>query len=216
MTDEKERLTDPIKCNHCGNLAPMSVVSGYSDTEILGGKGNEPPWETGTIYQILKCPSCRKISIRSYFWHDGMDDEDRITYQQLYPVDARMPEGLPDKISKAYQAAVKVKTIDANAFAVLLGRVIDMVCQDRGASGDTMAQQLADLAQKNEIPIKLVEVAAKLRKLRNIGAHAGLGELTDKDVPILEDLCRALLDYIYTAPHLISRADKSLERLMKI
>jgi Domain of unknown function (DUF4145) len=61
-------------------------------------------------------------------------------------------------------------------------------------------KKLNDLAEKGEIPTKLVEVAHSLRKLRNFGAHASLGELTRDEIPILDDLCRAILEYVYNAP----------------
>jgi hypothetical protein len=71
------------------------------------------------------------------------------------------------------------------------------------------------LSERGEIPSKLVDVADKLRALRNVGAHAGLGELTPDDIPIVEDLCRAILDYIFTAPFLAQRAEESLSKLVK-
>src|SRR5439155_23371991 len=144
-----------------------------------------------------------------------MDSEDEVTFKALYPFDARLPLGLPEPIEKAYRAANKVKSIDANAFGVLIGRVVEMVCGDRGASGRTLYDRLKDLASRGEIPSKLVDVADKLRALRNVGAHAELGELTPAEVPIVEDLCRAILDYIYTAPYLAQRAEASLSRLIK-
>ena len=73
---------------------------------------------------------------------------------------------------------------------------------------------MADLASKGEIPTKLIGVANSLRILRNIGAHATLGELTPGELPILENLCRAILEYVYTAPFLVEEAEKRV-RLLK-
>jgi hypothetical protein len=69
------------------------------------------------------------------------------------------------------------------------------------------------LAQKGEIPNRLVEMAQKLRILRNIGAHASLGELTYAETPILEALCRAILEYVYTAPNLITKVEQRIKKL---
>src|SRR5207247_2111793 len=60
--------------------------------------------------------------------------------------------GLPPTIDKAYKAARNVQRIDNNAFAVLLRRVLELVCLDRGATGDNLQQQLKSLARSNEIP----------------------------------------------------------------
>ncbi len=176
--------------------------------------GNDPYLRWGTYYQILKCHSCPEVTIRCNDWHDLMDQDVEPEYRTLYPAESRMPLGMPERIEKAYRAALKVKAIDANAFGVLIGRVMDMVCQDRGAKGRFLGQKLDDLAANGEVPQKLVDVAKKLTKLRNVGAHAELGELTPKEAPVVEDLCRALLDYIYTAPHLANRANETLTGLI--
>jgi hypothetical protein len=192
----------------------MSIVAKYADTNT-SESDEYPPSESGLLYELLKCPACREVVLRKYFWHDSMASEDEVTYLPLYPFDTRIPPGMPEKIESAYRAAIKVKSIDANAFGVLVGRVLDMVCADRNANGDTLNLKLKDLSGKGEIPAKLVDVADKLRVFRNVGAHAELGELTTSEVPIVDDLCRALLDYIYTAPHLADRAEASLKLLEK-
>jgi len=69
------------------------------------------------------------------------------------------------------------------------------------------------LADKDEIPSKLVKVAAGIRKLRNIGAHADLGELTESDLPVLDELTRAILEYVYTAPLLATEAEERFAKL---
>ena len=212
--DRTTRYSSATRCGHCGNVAPMFIVASYADT-VVDEYPDGPPVEHGTIYEVLKCPACREVLLRSYFWNDMMESEGDVTFRLLYPYDARMPLGLPEPIEKAYRAAIKVKSIDANAFGVLVGRAVEMVCSDRGASGDTLHKKLKDLAERGEIPTKLVDVADKLRALRNVGAHAELGELTPEEVPIVEDLCRAILDYIYTAPYLAQRAEESLARLIK-
>jgi len=151
--------------------------------------------------------------LRSYCWDDGVESEGDIKPQILYPSETRQPLGLPPAVQRAFVSALKVKTIDSNAFGVLIGRVIEEVCKDRDAKGDSLSEKLKDLADRDEIPPQLVGVADGLRHFRNIGAHAVLGELADEEIPIVEDLCRALLDYLYAAPFLTQRA---MERLSAI
>ena len=55
-------------------------------------------------------------------------------------------------------------------------------------------KKLANLAENKEIPEKLIPVADKLRVFRNVGAHVALGELTENEVPILDNLSRAILE----------------------
>src|SRR5262249_50952308 len=121
--------------------------------------------------------------------------------------------GLPIAIAKAYDASQKVRQVDANAFGVLIRRVLEMVCEDREADGKSLYDRLADLAARHEIPDKLVGVARNLRNLGNVGAHASLGALTPAEVPILDDLCRSLLEYVYSAPYLVQQAENRLKTL---
>jgi hypothetical protein len=143
-------------------------------------------------------------------WDDPLDDP---CWDSLYPSPNQTPKALPKRVAKAYEAASRVRNIDPNAFAVLLGRVLDHVCEDRGATGKTLYNCLNDLATKGEIPQKLADMAHRLRDLRNVGAHANLGELTQTEIPILDDLCRAVLEYVYSAPELVARVNKRLDEL---
>ena len=72
---------------------------------------------------------------------------------------------------------------------------------------------LKELAAKNEIPDKLVKVASGLKDFGNIGAHAGSGDLTEKEIPILNALCSAILEYVYSAPHLATIAENKLKTI---
>lgn len=138
-----------------------------------------------------KCEHCgNKVPLR------------KVDRQIIFPSNDKMPVGLPEKILKSYLSALKVKTIDANAFGVLIGRTIELVCEDRRAVGNSLEKKLKNLAERGEIPARLADVANSLRQLRNIGAHPSIGELSENEVPILNNLCIALLEYVYSAPYL--------------
>tara|TARA_R110002111_G_scaffold186936_2_gene252679 strand:- start:1414 stop:1851 length:438 start_codon:yes stop_codon:yes gene_type:complete len=142
-----------------------------------------------------------------------MEPDEEIEYEILFPKDDKIPSGLPIKILNALKAAEKVKTIDVNAYAILLRRLLELVCLDRDASGDTLAQMLNDLAKKGEIPVKLVKVAKGLKDLGNVGAHASIGELSENETPIIKALTSAILEYIYSAPKLAEIAEEKLKSI---
>ena len=106
-----------------------------------------------------------------------------------------------------------MRSIDPNAYAVLIGRVLELVCSDRKAKGNSLNNKLQDLADRQEIPEKLVGVADGLRNFRNVGAHPSLGELTESEIPILDDLSKAILEYVYTAPYLAAKAEQRFNEL---
>lgn len=216
MGEEKEQLvfSEELRCEHCGNRAPMQKVAQYSNTGWAYDEKTGMQWEEGPIYELLKCPACLEVMLRRYFWTDLMEPQD-VEFKLLYPSSDRIPPGLPPKVKKAYEAALRVRGVDPNAFGVLLGRVLELVCEDRAAEGRYLGHKLDNLAKRAEIPDKLVAVANGLKDLRNVGAHASLGELTTNEVPILADLCRAVLEYVYSAPHLADEAEWSLARLRR-
>jgi uncharacterized protein DUF4145 len=186
----------------------MEIVKQYSQVKEYGGQGHTPPWQAGYIYEMLQCAACSGVALRRYHWHD-FRDPDKIEIQQLYPTIGRSLEGLPASISKTYDEALQVRS-NPNAYGALCGRILELVCLDRGAAGRSLANKLKDLAKKGEIPAKLVEVAIGLKNLRNVAAHPGLGELTAEDVPILDELTRAILEYVYSAQALAARAEARL------
>jgi Domain of unknown function (DUF4145) len=190
----------------------MRVVANYPDTTEHEDQG--VTWTAGNVFELLKCPACGAMTLRSYYWHDGlMEPGDDVDYQVLYPSERAKPRGLPDGLASDYEAAQRVKHISPNAYGVLLGRVLELVCEDRQAHGDSLHKKLHDLSARGEIPAKLVDVAKSLKDLRNVGVHPSLGNLTSGEVPILEDLTRAILEYVYSAPALAEAAVLRLKAL---
>lgn len=191
----------------------MKIVVKYDEVEAVMGEDGEVEWAEGPCYELLKCPACGKLEFRTYNFHTSDNGERQ--YKILYPTASKGPLGLPHTIRKEYEAARQVQHASANAYGVLMGRVLELVCEDRQAKGPNLYQKLAYPAQRNEIPSKLLPVADKLRIFRNLGAHAFLGGLTDNEVPILENLSRAILEYVYSAPFLVEQAKIALDKLHK-
>jgi uncharacterized protein YbaR (Trm112 family) len=204
-----------LTCGHCHNIGRMDILGSVSDTTQDLDKETGFSREYGILYNVLLCPACSKSNIVSFDWHEDMEEAEieSIEYEILYPVNQDAPKGLPDKISNAYISAEKVKQIDVNAYAILSRRLLELVCLDRGATGKTLAAMLQDLSEKGEIPNKLVDVARGLKDFGNIGAHVSTGELSQQEIPIVEALTKAILEYIYSAPYLASLAEKKLKVL---
>ena len=196
-----------LRCGSCDKTANQKIVAEYEQTlgqeEDMGGEVFY--YEQDWLLRMSLCLACDTVNF------SVQDDGGEVTV--LYPKPPSDLEGLPEGIARSYKAARAVRLIDANAFAVLLGRVLELVCIDRKANGDTLFKQLQDLASRGEIPGPLADMADQLRILRNIGAHASLGELSRAEVPILDDLCGAILEYVYSAPHRVDRVAKRIAEL---
>jgi hypothetical protein len=215
MAEQEKSFTTNQTCGHCSNTAPMEIVHTYSQVKDYDDPRSGLSWQAGNVYELLTCPACGGVSLRRYYWHEYMDPDD-VKINTVYPSMEDIPQGLPETIEREYRAALKVRSISPNAFGVLLGRLLELVCEDRKATGTKLNDKLKDLADRNEIPAKLVDMANNLQQLRHYGAHATLGELTPSEVPILDKLCRAILEYVYSAPHLVKEAEERLRLLRTV
>ena len=208
------RYVGPVTCGHCGNTSRMLSVGHYSQVDERSDPERKHIWDSGPLWDMALCPVCDSINLCETPYHSYQEIEDIETHVR-FPAPRKPFFGLPAEIDRAYEAAQRVRSIDSNAFAVLLGRVIELVCLDRGAKGKTLNDQMTSLADNGEIPPNLVTVANTLRKIRNIGAHASLGDLQSADIPTVEALCKAILEYVYSAPKLVELAEKELARSYK-
>jgi len=209
MSEEK-KFTSEISCAHCKNVAPMEIVAYFDNKKPDFIEEIRQKLDAGTMYELVKCPACKGIMLTKQDYHE-LDDYQTM-HVVLFPPETSQPKGLPTEIQDAYEAGLRVRSIDANAYAVLIGRVLEMVCIDRKAKGDDLNSKLLDLSKKGEIPGTLVKIAHSLRYLRNIGAHVTLGEIKKIDIPTLDALCRAILEYIYSAPYLVAQVEKCLRK----
>lgn len=205
----------PIECRHCGNRGTMLILAESRQTEDFEDDSNSMAplqWEAGNLYQILRCYNCDQVTFYQFSIHTGIDDTytDRSYDQTLYPSAAESPMGLPSDIQREWDAAMRVRRVSSNAFAVLLGRILDLICIDQNAKGKFLHNRIDQLVSSGKLPAPLKEVAHGLKDLRNFGAHGNLGDLDPKDAPLLESLCRALLMYFYTVPALSADAKKRL------
>lgn len=196
-----------FQCGRCSKRGDQRIVATYThlvEDEVEQGifLGQE------YVLRLSLCSACDNVNLT-------VSDEDEEMLTVLWPTQPKELDGLPENVATAYKAARAVREIDANAFAVLLGRVLELICLDRGAVGNSLSNQLQDLANKGEIPGRLADMAHQLRALRNIGAHASLGDLTRAEVPVVDELCRAILEYVYTAPSRIAKVEQRIQQLKK-
>jgi hypothetical protein len=207
-----------LECRHCANKAPMEILVQKSLVEQYEDEGDPMfpvQWDAGFIYQVLRCYSCKDVSVYQLAVHTGLDPEysDRSYDKILYPCGPESPGGLPSAVQAAWNAALRVRKVDPNAFAVLLGRVLELICTYENAKGDGLYKRIEHLAAARNFPEHLTRAAHGLRKLRNFGAHGDLGHLDEADAPLLQSLCAALLMHLYTVPALAKDADERLEKL---
>jgi hypothetical protein len=128
-----------------------------------------------------------------------------------YPEPTELPSSVPSNVRAVYREASGVKRLAPNAFAVLLRRALESICEDRGVKHGVLARRLQMLAERGEIPPLLAEVSDVVRILGNVGAHASDVSVTPPDTWALDEFFRAIIEYVYVAPSKLEKYKVKLQ-----
>jgi hypothetical protein len=186
-----------LVCPSCGNRTPHRVVfvhehiGTWYNTDGTISDGSEPP----SIYTVFECATCHDISL---YEHLEPLDFDGATL--LYPKGDSLHKSVPLQVASNFSEAKRIQTVSPNAFAVLVRRALEAVCDDRKVPPGTLAKRLAALAKKGEIPPVLAEISSVLRSLGNSGAHNTNQRVTVPMTWAMDEFFRALVEYVYVAP----------------
>jgi hypothetical protein len=125
---DDEKFTKPRKCEHCGNVSPMQILFTHSIYKHQYETIEDDTYcrTDEDIYSGFLCPACKQVVLQVLHTCDEVDQDDWFT-RTLYPQPETIGKYLPKAIHSAYEAAGKVRRIDANAYAVLLGRVVEII-----------------------------------------------------------------------------------------
>jgi hypothetical protein len=188
-----------VGCGHCGfpgllERKDPAVEVTHEDHEIA-----QFGWISWTHYWVLhECPACHEPSLEDLWWSDEVSDPVE-SGKRLYPT-GRDNSALPPEVQQKYDAALRVKRVDPGLYAVAIGRMIEAIAREEGASGRGLTPKIRYLAENGRLPTFLVEVAEQLRDLRNLGAHDDEVEVVPQDARLIEDFAEAILEYLYRAP----------------
>lgn len=202
------RADNVFTCPHCQcitrhthskegrNIIISSRVSGGKAFEI--GKNLGFPKETGfseiipigQMFSISVCDNCEKICI----WLDG-----KLEFPANFTLLPQAIVSMPDNIKSVYEKASKVFDICPMASALLLRKVLEMLCNELGyAHSRTLYDKLEHLKKEQVISNDLIESAQLIRILGNIAAHANDSDIDidPRDISLLFDLTIFLADRV--------------------
>jgi hypothetical protein len=193
-----------LYCRHCNIWVEMQAAAAQFHSY------EHPAGDISTSFETYLCPSCGKptlieVASETYGPAFGMEAECHIELTTLYPELPDVLAYLPDKVSVEYKSALEVKGRNNNAFAVSCGRVIEQTCDELQARGGNLYEKLENLKRRDLLPGSLVEAANGIRLLRNLGAHASLGNVSDSEAAVLYALVNGVLEYVFKGPALVSQ-----------
>jgi Domain of unknown function (DUF4145) len=190
-------------CAHCGYAGALEQkgehVKAQSTTQHAEDYGD---FEVSVVWALFRCAQCGEPTLGSYVWAEEFFDPEDVEIVRVWPRPADN-QALPPNVRSAYDLARRGRSVDPAFYAVGVRRTLEAICDNEGVPrgrGQTLEKRLDDLAATGRLPDELASVTTSLRRVGNLGAHEGLGEIQAADVPAVADLMEALLEYLYRAP----------------
>ena len=231
-----EQLEATIKCGHCGNIGNCKVKASHT-FEILVEATGEYDQRMWLLFQCPSCsrpilgecimkdkdkfeelPEIFKFDMHFAEGRTGrfgelaepiLFENFSDDYHVLYPTSKTIENQwvLPYNVSSAYSSALRVQKSDAQAFAIMTGKVLEAICKHEEVRGKALVDKISSLADSGRIPQSLADMFTQLRLLRNLAAHSDENNyrISEVDVPIIREFLDAILEYLYIAPKKITQ-----------
>jgi hypothetical protein len=169
------------QCFHCGNEGLMEVVGDH--IQHFGGEVTD---SSGVVIEmdlqehfewiLLACPVCHKVSLLQKYSNEcefNPNTGNYIEYNDLlYPECNVDYLGVPKEVKTAFEAALKVKNVDTAVCLLSLRRVLEAICKEQGAVGNTLEIMIKDIIEKGKLPSAMNDACWIIRQLGNSAAHA--------------------------------------------
>ena len=201
-------------CFHCGNTGLLKYIGKTRWEDV-----NEERDAFGNVlyacliehedWHIFECPVCHKPVVISEYALDAMDFEATRTVE--YPTIAVSHDGVPKEIYTAYESAVKTKGIDYAICLLSLRRVLEMICKEKGAKGNTLEKKIDDLIEKKVLPPMIGEACWIIRQMGNDAAHADKVDVFGVEVDQVIGYVGSIIDYLYSMPYRVNKMKKKIE-----
>jgi hypothetical protein len=195
-----------LRCPHCMHMGSFTRVIPHDlCIQHLGKAQNGQPIEVGrSIVGIRACPNRECLGLVLMV----MDGNGGVVAlpSEILDFDAT---DIPPTIAASLEEAVKCHSSQCyKAAALMVRRVLEEVCEERGATGSNLKDRITDLSKKIVLPQDLLQAADHLRLLGNDAAHIeaktyqAIGE---PEVRLSIDLTKELLKGAYQYKGLLAR-----------
>ncbi len=211
--------TPILECSHCGNRTPHSRTFEYTYAMFWDELDqNQKVYEPYT-WLGYACGTCKGLNVYGAFFNIDLLAED-LERGKLHPRGADMlppphtlspNQPIPLKIINLYQEVWPLRHRAPAAFIGQVRRLLESICVDQNATGKDLFAKLQDLSLKGIFPGYFNQITDLLRKVGNMGAHAGDEELSSWDAELIDDFFRSIIDYVYIAPARIKRMEHRLK-----
>lgn len=206
-------------------LEPMKGMEGYLETIKLKAKdGGEIEADVRRCHFIYRCVGCKKDTYFLFQPETGPSSgggaghfgwvaqrpvgeikatprTEQEVIHQFPVVTPTIHLSVPEDVRKATLEAEKCLSVGAyNACGVMTRRAMHALCQDKGAQGKVLHDQLKYLRDNHQITPDLWDWAEELRIVGRAGAHPEWEEVSSNDADYAVRFLREIIRYIYINP----------------
>jgi hypothetical protein len=206
-------ITRSAFCPHRSNIAPQRLLYAYAFEET---RPYDPDsWQPGQgpehKYFLARCSSCQDLLLY-ISTYSPCEPEDFHKVDLKYPSGVELDSAVPERVQTCYRDAMRIQHNSPSAYAILIRKALEAICDDRAIKKGILKSRLDELAARGEIPPKLVEMTQVLRTLGNAGAHETDSLISVYTTWTIADFFKAIVEYVYVAPSKLKRYKAGLNR----
>jgi hypothetical protein len=198
-------LVPNLRCPHCMNMGSFTkIIAQDLNIQHLGDKQGGSAEIGRSIIGIRTCPNRDCLGLILVV----MDNKGGVVALPSEVLDFDATD-IPSAIAASLEEAIKCHSAQCyKAAALMVRRVLEELCEERGATGGNLKERIVSLSAIIVIPQDLIQAADHLRLLGNDAAHIeaktyeAIGE---PEVRIAIDLTKELLKGAYQYKALLGR-----------
>lgn len=200
-------------CPGCGNTALQQLVyeHEYESAGYEIDTGRRIEMGVPVTYFVAICSTCEALLLYCSFLSE-IESEYFSRAELIYPKGTELHISVPNAVQRAYAEAARIRNVAPNAYAVMIRRALETVCDNRNVDKGSLFKMLEELVARGEIPATLAEMSTVLRTLGNVGAHHSSDSVTIPMTWGMDEFFRAIVEYVYVAPSKLKAFTDSLKK----
>ena len=190
---------------------PFCLESGNFKTAFHAEK-KKPNGSKALNFDTLECGNCKGYVMVLWSATEmvgrGMHDFTVLPWPLKF---SEYPEHWPEEVGRFWlQAKKNLKDENWDAAAVMARSTLQVALRNNNAQGNSLNQEIKDLADKGVLPPLMKEWSDNVRELGNESAHPkpGLGAADPRDAKDIVKFLDFFLEYLYTLPFRIKEYRK--------
>lgn len=194
-----------IRCPHCRQLGSFNSIQAVSFRRQVRSKANVGALATvGFIASIRICPNQTCAGLVFVI----QDDRGVLEIEPPELLDFN-PQGLPQRCLHTLKEAVACHGAGAyRAAAMMVRRLLEEICEDNDAEGETLHQRLRSLRAKVVLPEEFFSAMTELKTLGNDATHVearAYDSIGQEEAEISIELAKEVLKALYQLRGLIDK-----------